>query len=144
MYPDNHKWSLTQIYSTYVIYRWKCISTYPRSPRSWHHTKYLNLGISPRISIPWHLTKSLISWHLTKSIWILASQQDPQLGLSPSDFHLKWIMKLICLSPWPSEAQASVVPCCSSSISDALNPLHQPSVSATLKLKLSRVDQSPL
>jgi hypothetical protein len=111
------KWSLTQICSTCLIYRWKCISTYPRSTRSWHHTKDLNLGLPPRIStswhltnghyswhltkshISWHLTKSLPSWHLTKSIWILASHQDPQLGLSPSDFHLKWNPNLICSSP---------------------------------------------
>ena len=163
MYPDHQKWSLTLIYSTCVIYRWKCISTYPRSPRSWYQTKDLNLGLPPRISTSWHIANGHYSWHitkshslgisprvspswyLTKSTWILASHQDPQLGLSPSDFHLKWILKTICSSPWPSDAQAYVVPCfSSSSISDALKPLHQPSVSTTLKLKLSWVDQSPL
>jgi hypothetical protein len=146
-----------------VIYRWKCISTYPRSPRSWYQTKDLNLGLPPRISTSWHLANGHYSWHitkshslgisprvspswyLTKSTWISTSHQDPQLGLSPSDFHLKWIQNLICPSPQPNEAQAFVVPCCSSSsISDDLKPLHQFSVSTTLKLKLSRVDQSPL
>jgi hypothetical protein len=61
------------------------------------------LGISPRVSPSWSLTKS------------------HQLGLSPSHLHLTWIQNLICPSHKPCEAQASVVPCCSSSSSsDAL------------------------
>jgi hypothetical protein len=101
--------SLTQICSICVIYRWKCLATYPRSLRSWYQTKDLHLGLPPRISTSrhlanghysWHLTKShsldisprvSSSWYLTKSTWISTSHQDSQLGLSPSSFHLKWI-----------------------------------------------------
>jgi len=73
------------------------VSTLGISPR------VTTLGISPRVSPSCSLTKS------------------HQLGLSPSHLHLKWIQNLIYPSHKPCEAQASVVPCCSSSSSsDAL------------------------
>ena len=69
-----NKSRLTQICSICVIHRWKCLSTYPRSPRSWYQTKDLNLGLPPRISTSWHLAKSH-SLGISPRVTLLASHQ---------------------------------------------------------------------